>query len=174
MSQKFNEKPEKVNKTGRPIDDFSQVEGMALFATKTGFTLKEIKDAKATPEGAKAFKNRTRIDPAILIPVLVSALRNRGGKKSEVLDGQQEKAKLDAARRRKIEREEAIEDKLLHTRDGVEERVWGGGLLPLRAELSTLAKTLKAEAGLTDDQFAQVQKRVQIVIGKINAMEPKK
>jgi hypothetical protein len=94
----------------------------------------------AKRNGCGAFISGNRIDSNKLAPFIVDTLLNDNS--SIYLDERQEKAKLNAAQRRKLEREEAIETKTLHDENSVDQKIRHELLMPLRDGLQGLQKNI--------------------------------
>jgi hypothetical protein len=114
---------------------FPVFESIAQTASALGVPVALIKRAKR--DGCAAFITGNRIDTAVLIPRLFKMLVQG---ESVLLDPQQEKAKLDAARRREIEDEEKIRRGELHDLNHADQKIRHELLMPLRDGLQGLQK----------------------------------
>ena len=112
---------------------FPVFESIAQTASALGVPVALVKRAKR--DGCAAFITGNRIDTAVLIPQLFKMLVQG---ESALLDPQQEKAKLDAARRREIEDEEKIRRGELHDLNHVDQKIRHDLLMPLRDGLQGL------------------------------------
>ena len=124
--------------SGRPRSSFPVLESIAQTASTLGVPVALVKRAKR--EGSLAFLAGSRVDTHILIPKLFSMLLVKKGSESDVLDPQQEKAKLDAARRREIEDEEKLRRSEMHILEDVEKKVWSDTLAPARDGIMNLSR----------------------------------
>jgi hypothetical protein len=147
-------------------DHFPTLDSMQSAAAVLGVPLSLMKRAKA--QGCSAFKLGSRVDTKILIPYLFEKILSDA--KRPLLDPAQEKAKLDAARRRALERQEKIDTGEMMRLPGVEDTVWHNTLAPLRAELLQLARLCAAQCNPDNPATAQavLDNYVAGVLKKIN------
>lgn len=123
---------------GRKETPLGKIEGHRAFCAKWGCSLAQLKLAKE--KGCPGFHAGNRLDPVEIIPFMFRLLlsENAKGKKVQSLSEAQT-AKVEAETRR-IEREEALENKVIQSENYIDQKYRHEILMPERDRLQGLKK----------------------------------